>query len=149
MRPFAPLTLSFAVILSSLLPAGRLAAQEIDRVINPAEVGSIEKILSSDDMQGRASFSPGIEKAADYIEAQFRAVGLKTWNNGSSYRQPFSMIRSKLISTNARFDGQPLDSAAIIAFTTEPLLQIDEHTGYERDFIRPGDPANNGSALFK
>jgi hypothetical protein len=62
MRPF---TLTAALVLSFVLPASRLLAQDIDQVINPAEVESIEKVLSSDDMQGRASFSPGIEKAAD------------------------------------------------------------------------------------
>jgi len=49
----------------------------------------IEKVLSADDMQGRRPFTPGIEKAADFIEAQFRAAGLQSWNNSGSYRTAF------------------------------------------------------------
>ena len=50
-------------------------SQMIDKVINPQEVERIEKILSADDMQGRASFSPGIEKAADFISGELVVFG--------------------------------------------------------------------------
>src|SRR5579863_4446931 len=108
------------VLIIFILPAcTRLAAQDIDKIINPAEVEKIEKILSADDMQGRATFSPGIEKAADFIEAQFRAAGLQTWDNGNSYRQPFSLIRAKTVGLTGIFDGQPLDSSSIIVFSSD------------------------------
>ncbi len=75
----------------TLFVSFRLAAQDtaIDQIINPAEVEKIEKVLSADDMQGRATFSPGIEKAADFIETQFKSAHLIPWNNSHSYRQPF------------------------------------------------------------
>lgn len=114
-------------------------ARDIDKIINPAEVESIEKVLSSDDMQGRASFSPGIGKAADFIEAQFRTAGLKTWDNSDSYRQPFSMVRSKILSASGSFDGASLSAGAIVVFASEPHLKIDEHSGYEKVFIKAGD----------
>lgn len=117
----------------------RLTAQSVDKIINPAEVEKIEKVLSADDMQGRASFSPGIEKAADFIEAQFRAAGLQTWDNGNSYRQPFSLIRAKTVAVTGTLDGQPLDPASIVVFSTDPQVQIDEHSGYEKSYIRAGD----------
>jgi hypothetical protein len=122
-----------------LFVCGRPAAQNIGRIINRAAVEKIEKVLSGDDMQGRASFSSGIERAADYIETQFRLAGLKTLDNGASYRQPFLMIRSQLISLSAVFDGKALDSSSVVAFTSKPFLRIDEHSGYEKDIIRPGD----------
>ena len=52
-------------------------AQNIDKIINPAEVERIEKILSADDMQGRKTFTPGIDKAADFIAAEFAKNKLK------------------------------------------------------------------------
>ncbi len=128
------------VLTSFILSAcSHLPAQDIDKIINPAEVEKIEKILSADDMQGRASFSPGIEKAADFIEAQFRAAGLQTWDNGNSYRQPFSLIRAKTISVTGTFDGQPVDSSSITVFSSDPQVQIDEHSGYEKSYIRAGE----------
>ena len=47
------------------------AAQDIDKIINATEVERIEKTLSSDDMQGRKTFTPGIDKAADFIANEF------------------------------------------------------------------------------
>ncbi|HEY4876536.1 MAG TPA: aminopeptidase, partial [Puia sp.] len=46
-------------------------AQNIDKIINANEVEKIEKILSADDMQGRKTFTPAIDKAADFIAGQF------------------------------------------------------------------------------
>jgi hypothetical protein len=47
--------------------------------------------LASDDLAGRASGSPGLEKAADYIAAQFRELGLKPGGERDSYFQPFEI----------------------------------------------------------
>ena len=51
---------------------------------NTDAVGEILNFLASDDLQGRDSGSPGIEKAAVYIEKIFKASGLKPYFN--SYR---------------------------------------------------------------
>ena len=45
-------------------------------------------------MQGRKAGSPGIEKAAKYIEQQFSEIGLKPFEN-SSFRQSFKHINSR------------------------------------------------------
>src|SRR5580692_12979458 len=100
-----------AIIL--FISALRLMAQDIDRIITPASVEQVESTLSSDSMRGRAVFTPDIERAADFIESRFRAAGLKTWNGSDSYRQPFSMIRTSLISATATLDGQALPSGPV------------------------------------
>jgi hypothetical protein len=133
-------------ILSSALLSSRLTAQDIDKIINPAEVENIEKVLSADDMQGRRPFTPGIEKAADFIEAQFRAAGLQTWNMSGSYRQSFSMIRTKTTSLTGDLDGVPASSANIAVYSAQPHVELNENSGYEKVFIRAGDPP---SALYK
>jgi len=76
----------------------RLAAQAPDAIFNAGAVGSLENMLASDAMRGRATFTPDIERAADSIEIQFKAAGLQTWNGSASYRQPFTMIRAKMDS---------------------------------------------------
>jgi Zn-dependent M28 family amino/carboxypeptidase len=45
--------------------------------------------LASDDMQGRATGTPGIEKAAKYIENEFKSIGLTTFEGLETYRQTF------------------------------------------------------------
>lgn len=44
--------------------------------------------LANDSMQGRKAGTEGIEKAAKYIESQFKKIGLKYFNN-NSFRQTF------------------------------------------------------------
>jgi hypothetical protein len=74
-------------------------------VINAKEVERIEHVLASDDMRGRKTFSPEIDKAADFISAEFKSIGLSTYNGASSYRQSFVMVRPKFVSASATMDG--------------------------------------------
>ncbi len=46
--------------------------------------------LASDEMQGRKAGTEGIEKAAKYIEGEFKKIGLKTYADLDSYRQTFT-----------------------------------------------------------
>lgn len=106
--------------------------QSIDKIINTSEVERIEKILSSDDMRGRKTFTPDIERAADFIAAEFKKNGLQFFAGLNSYRQEFSMIRTRFISAEGSFDGQPIESKNIIAFTTQADLNINNNSGYEK-----------------
>ena len=72
-------------LLVSIAPF--LFAQKTPSLINAGEVRRIENVLASDAMRGRKVNSPEIEKAADFIAAEFKAAGLKTWNNGNSFRK--------------------------------------------------------------
>jgi hypothetical protein len=114
------------------------SAQDIDKIINATTVGQTERTLSADDMRGRATFTPDIERAADYIESRFKAAGLKTWNGSASYRQPFTMIQSTPVSATATLDGETLPAGHVIAMSSAPELTIDENSGYEKVWIKAG-----------
>jgi hypothetical protein len=135
-------------LMASLLSAPGLRAQDIDKIINPAAVEQIEKTLSSDDMRGRASFSPDIERAADFIESQFKKAGLKTWNGSNSYRQPFSMIRARVLSARCDINDSvlPMKNIAVISSATD--LKVDKTSGYELEYIRPGGNLRTEAAKF-
>jgi hypothetical protein len=128
----------FFAIAFTLLSAPRLFAQDIDQIINPAAVERTERVLSSDDMRGRATFTPDIERAADYIESRFKAAGLKTWNGSNSYRQPFSLVRATLISATGSLDGESLPENHIVVLSSSPDLTIDENSGYDKYVIKAG-----------
>ncbi|MCG1035733.1 M28 family peptidase [Polaribacter sargassicola] len=53
--------------------------------------------LASDEMEGRKTGTPGIEKAAVYIENEFKKIGLTTFEDLETYRQTFNFTprRSK------------------------------------------------------
>ena len=54
--------------------------------------------LSNDSMQGRKAGTEGIEKAAKYIESEFKRIGLKSFNS-DSFRQEFQFINPKSLNT--------------------------------------------------
>ena len=128
------------VIALILLSSGRLIAQStVDKIINPTAVESVEKVLSADDMRGRAIFSPEIEKAADYISAQFKEAGLQTLKGSNSYRQTFSLVKTKLISVTGVFDSNPLPEGSVAIFSPDAEVRMNEVSGYQKHIIKAGD----------
>ena len=75
---------SFYLFLLFLGFTGPLSSQSI----NESTVKKHIYTLANDSMQGRKAGTEGIEKAAKYIEGQFKKIGLKYFNN-NSFRQTF------------------------------------------------------------
>lgn len=63
--------------------------------IEKENIVRIETILASDDMEGRAIFSPGIEKASAFIENEFKQIGLSFYGDLNNYRQDFDVKGKK------------------------------------------------------
>ena len=49
------------------------------------------KFLASDDLQGRGNGTEELERAADYIAAQFKAAGLRPGGQDGGWFQPFGL----------------------------------------------------------
>lgn len=60
-------------------------------VIDNQEVVRIETELASDKMEGRATFSPGIELASSFIEGEFKKINLSYFDDLTNYRQEFDV----------------------------------------------------------
>lgn len=127
------------VVLAFLVFGGLVSyAQNIDKIINAAEVERIEKILAADDMEGRAPFTPGIEKAAAFIAAEFKKSGIQPVN-GDSYMQEFSLLRLRMVSAKGTIDGQTVEPINIAVVTAQPELTIDQNSGFEKIKAGPKD----------
>jgi hypothetical protein len=113
-------------------------SQKALKVIKVKETERIEKMLSSDEMQGRRTFTPGIEKAANFIAAEFDKIGLQKWNNGSSYLQSFSMLRTKVSGINATIDGNAADAKKMNVVSVQKKLKVDQASGYDVITIAKG-----------
>jgi len=100
----------------SILPA---LAQR--KTITEAEVGRIVKTLSSDEMQGRLTFTPGIAKASAFIQAEFKKAGLQPLPGLNSYEQAFTMYKVEPISATVQLAGAsvPADNIIISAAAEE------------------------------
>lgn len=83
-------------------------AQQIDKIITKDYVDHLIKTLSSDDMQGRATFSPGIDKAATFIEKEFKDIGLKPLDGENGYRQTFYKYQIKPAEAKITIDGKSI-----------------------------------------
>ncbi len=129
------------VLFSStlLLFAFSVTAQNIDKIINAAEVERIERVLSADDMQGRKTFTPGIDKAADFIAAEFATSKLKFFGNSSSYFQEITMTKTKPAQVSGMIDGDSLTISNVAANTTAAELNINSLSDYEVVVVKKDD----------
>jgi putative aminopeptidase FrvX len=114
-------------------------SQKINKIINAKEVERIERILSADDMQGRAIFTPGIDKAAEFISSEFKNARLKTLANTNGFLQSFIMLKPMQQNIAAIANGQRIDEKNIIAVTAKKELSINETSGFEKASITGGD----------
>ena len=91
----------------ALLAAATLQgfSQDVNKLIQQKDVERIIKTLTADDMQGRATFTPGIEKAAQFIEGEYKKIGLQPMTGNTGYRQNFTMLRTAPLRMSASING--------------------------------------------
>jgi len=100
-------------ILSCISPKSTTTSKGLDS--NKISTNFIDSIsvkkhlytLASDEMEGRKPGTSGIEKAAKYIENEFKRIGLTTFEGLKTYRQTFNFRdrRSKKEITSANIIG--------------------------------------------
>jgi len=61
-------------------------------------------IIAGPEMEGRDTPSPGLEKAADYIEAHFKSLGLLPGNK-DSYRQVYPIFKDSMTNASLGING--------------------------------------------
>ncbi len=106
--------------------------QHIDR----ADIERIITTLSADDMGGRRVFSPGIERAARFIQNEFAAIELETLDDLDGYMQRFTVSERVLANVAGMIRGRRRDE--IVLFSAHY-----DHLG----IVRPvgGDSIANGA----
>src|SRR5882757_7375761 len=128
------LSLGIAILLCSVT-----FAQNIDKIINAAEVERIEKVLSADDMQGRKTFSPAIDRAGDFIAAEFKKSSLKFLPGVNSYLQEFTMTKAKPATITGMLGADSLNTGNVTANTTAAAINITSLKDYEIVVVKKGD----------
>ena len=116
-----------------------VSAQQIDQIINAKEVLRIESVLASDEMQGRKTFTPGIDKAAAFIAEEFAKMKIAPYPGTQQYLQSFAMLRPKFLGLQASVNGVPVDSKNVVVITCKDTLQINQQSGYEMVQIAAGE----------
>jgi len=90
------------------LASFQLRAQNIDKIITRDYADHLIKTLSSDEMQGRGTFTPGIDKAATFIESEFKKIGLQPLTGEKSFRQTFYKYQISNLSKTVKIDGKDI-----------------------------------------
>jgi Zn-dependent M28 family amino/carboxypeptidase len=104
MKKIGTLLIAF-VLIYSCNTYKKNANQEI--TVESIDTTTVRKhlyTLASDEMEGRGTGTQGIEKAAQYIEGEFKRIGLKTYDTLVDYRQNFTFTdrrtKEELIAFN-------------------------------------------------
>ncbi|MFI5162034.1 MAG: M20/M25/M40 family metallo-hydrolase [Sphingobacteriales bacterium] len=105
-------------------------AQDVDKLIKPEDVTRIISTLAADDMQGRATFTPGIEKAAQFIEGEYKQIGLLPMQGNTGYRQNFSMIKTSPVKAGVTINGTAIaaENISISAASAFSWSQLSDAT---------------------
>ncbi|MBM7073278.1 M28 family peptidase [Shewanella sp. 202IG2-18] len=86
-----------------------------------ASVKSDVSTLASDDMQGRASFTPGAEKAANYIAKRFKEIELTPLKD--SFKQTFDVYVRQVTSSSITLNNKAVPMEDIAVISNSPELQ--------------------------
>src|SRR6185312_11062958 len=97
-------------------------AQDVNKLIKQDDVERIIKTLSADDMRGRATFTPDIERAAQFIESEYKQIGLKPLEGDQGYRQNFTMTRVTGVKTMVSINGKIIAPDSAFASTSATSL---------------------------
>lgn len=132
MRIFSLLT-AFLVLLGC---ASRQAPRQ--EIASPATVSRIVHALASDDMEGRASFTPGVERAADFIAGEFERIGLQHYTD-AGYRQTFHVTRIQPAALEVALDGTAVDKERVFVSSTNPGIAWNDDPGVAILEIKAGE----------
>ncbi len=100
------------LLFAALFFTSLVFAQKISRpglyakTITASDLKKHLYIVAGKEMEGRETASPGQRKAAAYIEAQFKNIGLQPGNK-DSYQMLFDVYQDSLTSARLEVNGQP------------------------------------------
>lgn len=123
-------------------------AQDINKIITSEYVDRLIKTLSSDEMEGRAIYTAGIDKAATFIESEFKAIGLKPLEGESGFRQTFEREGKPLFNVAGMIPGKSKTTELVVFSGHYDHLGIIK--GNEQDSIANGadDDASGITAMI-
>ena len=116
--------LSLAVLLSSLGVVTPVAAQQKAlESITEADVRRRVGVIADDSMGGRATPSPGLERTAQYIAAEFARFGLQPAGDSGSFIQRYPLTRSNIDAKKSSLT-LTVGELTIVARATSDLVYL-------------------------
>ena len=104
--------------------------------------------LAADDMEGRKAGTPGIEKAAQYIEKEYKRIGLTTFENLSNYRQTFTHKDMEMSNIIGVLEGKSKKNEYVVISAHYDHLGIKENETGDNIYNGADDDASGVSAVL-
>ncbi|MBT8478017.1 MAG: hypothetical protein KJO06_03805, partial [Gemmatimonadetes bacterium] len=111
--PLVVLALPVAACSSTAMPEPEVELAPVEARISPiagaetitaSEMLAHITFLASDELEGRDTPSPGLEKAAAYLEESFQSAGLEPAGDGSSFVQRWTFEQTSLKSADVTME---------------------------------------------
>ncbi|MGC4037860.1 MAG: M28 family peptidase [Chitinophagaceae bacterium] len=102
------------VFILFLLPVFSMQAQKkanpatFAKAITPDDLKKHLYTIASKEMEGRGTPSPGLDRAAAYIENHFRSLGLLPGNK-DGYLQTYPLYKDSVTSSDVKVNGTPFE----------------------------------------
>ena len=126
---------SIATVLLVTILVSIAACQPKDPEIEIKEVKRIISFLSSDDMEGRRAFTPGIEKASIFLQGEFEKIGLETLDGLNNYEQRFEMFFLEIESAELTINGNTIEDRNYFAVLDSRGIDWDQNSGLRIEVI--------------
>ncbi len=140
--------LSLTIVTVFLISVAFQTNKTLDQIITTALVEKHITILASDEMEGRKAGTPGIEKAAVYIENEFEKLELKPFQSSEDYRQRFTKKNLELFNVIGVLEGRSKKDEFVVVSAHYDHLGIIK--GNPKDSIANGadDDASGVAAVL-
>jgi hypothetical protein len=97
-------------------------AQRPAAAVSAATVARVVTTLAADELQGRATGQPGNQRAAEFLAAEFRRIGLLPLPGTTSLLQEFPALETTVTSLHVTLNGTPLPAGQALVVTTQARL---------------------------
>jgi Zn-dependent M28 family amino/carboxypeptidase len=129
-----------SLFLGCLAAASTLSATaQTKKAVSAATVQRVLTTLAADDMQGRATGQPGQLKAAEFLAAEFKRIGVQPLPGASGFMQEFPAYESAVTSLQVSLNGAPVPAGKAVAFTTQPQLSWTERDSVKVLLLGPAE----------
>ncbi len=120
---------------------------EAARTITPEDVHRHIAYLASDELAGRNTPSPGLEKAAEYIAGEFAALGLRPAGDAGGYVQRYALQKRALVPGEVRLAFRGAGAEAALAFGADYFVLPGATARVRAEPVYVGDATDAGAAL--
>ena len=142
------IVLLFTVTISCAQKTKTLDKKEVLVEIDSLTVKKHLYTLASDEMEGRKAGTPGIEKAAQYIEAEFERIGLSKFQDSKTFRQNLKKKGLDLFNVIGVLEGKSKKDEYVLVSAHYDHLGIKENGNGDVIFNGADDDASGVSAVL-